>query len=187
MMRALLAHDSLSRDDWSTLSWMWNSAGQPDSAIVAAHRALAIDSTEASSYSNLAMALWLKGRRLEALAAADNLVRLNPYRQSNYAQRIWFYGQSGRVAAAREQLDSLERRMMKYAPSVVPLVIAAIGVGDTVKARAALAQAVARRDLMLSHFTLHDPLFAPLRGTPEFQAAERQFVFSGDQPESPNP
>jgi tetratricopeptide (TPR) repeat protein len=173
--------DSLRAEHWNSLAYAEILAGRPDSAIVACRRALALDSTRASVYSNLALAMSLTGHGKEAIAASDNLRRYGPYDQAGIAQQIWFYHRGGRQAEAAAKLDSLERRMSTYAPSLLPKLIAYTGIGDTARARQTLAETVKRRDLGWREFSLDDPLFAPLRGTPEFLEAKRQFIQQGDR------
>jgi serine/threonine-protein kinase len=178
--RRLVAIDSTHAGPWVSLSYAEILAGRLDSARVDAERAIAIDSTFASGWSNLALSESLLGKQSAAIAASDGLRRMGPNDQETIAQQIWFYARGGRTAESAAKLDSLERRFQRYGPSLVPMVIAYSGVGDTTRARQALAASVVNRDRGWLNFSLDDPMFADLRGTPEFQEAKRQFLQSGD-------
>lgn len=179
-LEPLAARDSLNAGLWITLSYYQNLAGHPDLAITAGERAVQLDSTQASAYSNLAMARFLLGDKTGAIRESDRLRHANVFDQANIAQQVWFYARGGQRPAAQAKLDSLVRRSERVRPSLLPLIIAYAGVGDTTKARALVAESAARREAGWLNFLPSDPLFADLRGTPEYQAMMRSFLQSGD-------
>ncbi len=183
--RRAAALDSLRADPWGAVAYAELLAGQPDSARAAAARAIATDTMTVAAYRTLAVALAVAGDTAGALAASDRLRRHEPYNQSAMALQIWCRARAGggRLEEARAQLDSLERRMAKMAPSLVPRVIARAGVGDTAGARQALAQSVKRRDTGWLEFSLDDPVFGAVRGSREMAEARRAFGRSAPSPQ----
>jgi hypothetical protein len=127
------------------------------------------------------MAHWLLGDHNAAIQESDRLRQADLWDQGGMAQQIWFYARGGRLPAARGMLDTLEQRVTRVRPSIIPLIIAYIGVGDTAKARTLLAESAARRQIGWLDFLPSDPLFADLRETPEFKEMMRLFLQSGDR------
>lgn len=121
------------------------------------------------------------GKSGEAVKVADRARARQPMDQFTMAMQLWIYGRSGREAQARVMYDSLMTRMQRYAPSLIPRVIAQLGVGDTTGARATFATAVAKRDETFLEMTLDDPLIGGLAKTPEMAEAKRAFRQAGDQ------
>jgi serine/threonine-protein kinase len=173
--RRAAALDSLRADPWGAVAYAELLAERSDSARAAANRAIATDTMTVAAYRTLAVALAGSGDTAGALAASDRLRRHEPYNQSAMALQIWCGARSGRPEEARARLDSLERRMAKVAPSLVPRVIARAGVGDTAGARQALAESVRRRDVGWLEFSLDDPVLGAVRGSREMVEARRVF------------
>jgi serine/threonine protein kinase/Flp pilus assembly protein TadD len=172
-----------------TLSaWRWNSvgyaeilAGQIDSALVHIRHAMTLDSFITPVIGNHALILALKGSNREAAQASDRRRARRPLDHDALGQQVWFHARAGDSAGARAMLDTLQQRMQRNGVSSLPLLIAYTGIGDTVKARAMLRRSVETRDLSWLRYSLSDPLFAMLRGTPEFAEAVRAFRQAGDR------
>ncbi|HWA16288.1 MAG TPA: tetratricopeptide repeat protein [Gemmatimonadales bacterium] len=173
--------DSVSTTLLNYLAYAELNAGQYDSAVAVASRLDSINPYQANNLGNLTIGLSMLGKPAEAVKVADRARARQPMDQHIMALQVWIYGRSGKEAQAKVMHDSLMTRMQRYTPSLIPRVIAQLGVGDTTGARATFAAAVAKRDETFLKMTLDDPVFGGLAKTPEMAEAKRAFRQAGDQ------
>lgn len=172
--------DSTEARDWILRAWMQMELDRAQEALASLARARQLDSTTVDDHQVTEFIYALTGQHEAAIRAADHYRTLDPLNQFLIAMQIWVYARSGRRTEALAKLDSLEKRRAEVAPSEAPLLLAYAGVGDTVRAAAALSRSVARRDWDWIYLSLSDPRLALLRGKPEFEAAVRALRQGGD-------
>lgn len=180
--RRAMGSDTLNASRWNSIGYAQILAGQLDSATISMRRAMQLDSFNTSVLSNMALLLSEQGSLAEAARTSDRMRIREPFDHEALAQQIWFHARAGEKELARAMLDTLQQRMQRNGVSELPMIIALAGVGDSIGARAALRRSVDARDYGWTSFSLGDPLFRMLRGTPEFAEAVKAFRQGGDAP-----
>ena len=142
---------------YQVASAMQLQAQQHDEAIAAAKRSIASDPNDANGHIALAGALSFSGRPVEALAAVDQAMRLNPHYPSSYLyQRGLAQFTAGRVADAAVSLESaLAMKADDYWSQ--RLLLASYGLLGRGDAARRLLETMSRND-QRGQTAFHDPL-----------------------------
>ena len=156
----------------------------PD-AIEAARREIALNPQAASPRLNLGLALFLAGKREEALSVLEAIVAGDPTEPDALAYLGWAYGQSSQAEKARKVLDRLTAIGATRFVSPRYLAIVASGLNDRDLAMAQLERAFELRDPRLPSIG-NTPGFEPIRADPRFRNLLKRLRLDVYFPEAPN-
>jgi eukaryotic-like serine/threonine-protein kinase len=139
-----------------------------DEALAEARRTVGLDTSLAISHWLTGLALIALDRPDSALRALETARRLGSTPDSR-AALVKTYRMLGRTRDADATYASLARSYAADSSLGRDLAIAALAVGDTKTALAAVKRTIARREPMVTEYSLPcDPLLDPLKAEPEF-------------------
>jgi TolB-like protein/tetratricopeptide (TPR) repeat protein len=142
-------------------------AGQYDEAIRGVKQGLELAPTLGLLHWTGGLCYSFGGGHADAIRAMETAARLEPGRPLLQAELAYAYGLGGQQDRARAILSSLVGRTDRR--DSFPLAVAHMAVRDYDAALAALEQAVERREIGLSQFSMvMDPKWHPLRSNPRF-------------------
>ena len=155
---------------WSELAWAFNTKDSPEpvEAEQAAREALRLDPTFLWNYYQLGWALEMQGRYEEAVAVLEQALQINPAFRSGSRRLGQVYLAQGEYGKALAPFE-VARKIQESPRLLRDIAAAYAGLGDTEKALAALADALASgyRDFSTLNTSSH---FEALRSDPRFQA-----------------
>ncbi len=169
VLHQALAVDPLSPALHSDLGWTHWLAGDPAKSIPHLRRALELDRDFLQARTWLGWVFLFTGKTNEALAEFQIVAKLDPDSPWPPARLGYAYGLAGRRAEALTMLAEVEQRAKRgYVVPSVPVLVH-VGLGQKAEALDALEKAYEERESWMAWLKV-DPLLAPLRGEPRFQA-----------------
>jgi tetratricopeptide (TPR) repeat protein len=148
---------------------MYAYAGQPQQAVEAYRRALALGE-DAITLGNLALSYADLGRHSESIAAAERGLALAEDLEFARAALAYVYGRAGRRADAERYIGEIEAQPVQNA---YLLATAYAGVGNRARVLAALEKAAEDREPGILDVAV-DPVFAEYWSHPRVQAVIRR-------------
>jgi len=156
------------------LGYVYGVTGQHDLAIAQHRRTMDLDPGVYVPHWLLAIAHGHMGRFEEAIAAAQKACELSGRSALTLGVLAWAYGVAGRQGEARALLEELATQCCTTYVPAVALAPAHMGLGEIDQALEWVEKGVEERDLQLICGLKSEPVFAPLRGHPRYQALLRK-------------
>lgn len=140
--------------------------------------AVALDPTQPDYYFLWGECLRAQGKPLEAISKFRSALLRNQYETANglYQAKVWLTGIETNQEAADGTNAAIDEALQQTRPPMEALVAAAardLKAGNSQAASRHLLSARDRSDAAVFAFLLGDPIFAPLRGQPEFASPRR--------------
>jgi TolB-like protein/Flp pilus assembly protein TadD len=175
-MKRAMELDPLSLVINTNLGVAYYSAGQIDDAIRQLRRTVEMDGNFYFARWNLGLALELKGETSEAIAEYKKAIELSSGDPTPIGYLGRLYGLTGRKDEAHKILEDLRRMREENYTSAYSLACVYVGLGEKDEAMNWLERGYQEHDGFNLGAIRVDPVLAPLRGYPRFEALAEKIV-----------
>lgn len=164
--------DPLSPAVVSNVAWIYEKAGQEDSALIYIRETLSIDSTVPISHEILGKVFLKKKMFQAAIEEQQKAISLGD--STVLADLAITYARSGDVGKARESLAKVIRYSTRKYISASSIAAVYCVLGEKDKALESLEKAYEERDAALTYMKIFSPVYDIVRDDPRYQAVLRK-------------